>query len=359
MVTQMMCLLLIGCAPARKQPEIWREKISFISQDQDVRLVIYGGLDRLLTGYDPRPAWKRFLYGPVELKLTPLRNPQGMDMLNDVLLVADQGIPAIQSINLTNGKYRFFGDIDHQPRCPVDVTVGPDRKVYVADTTLRSVLVYRSDGQWLDELNLPAANDTFRPCALAAGHEILYVANQKQGRIERWSYAQQRWLSPFSPPPGRQGIIAPTGLYLHDDALFIVDAVQARVFRVTRDGQWLSAIGRPGRGQGQFIRPKQICVSNDLLFVTDAGRQSVQVFNLEGDFINELFAHNSEWSGWTLPTGLLTLSTQDLQPVFAAQPETPENLPDHWVLVSDTLGVPSLNLIGIFQDREKGGSHAD
>jgi hypothetical protein len=72
------------------------------------------------------------------------------------------------------------------------------------------------------------------------------------------------------------------------------------------------------------------------------------VFTDGGRFVAELHEREGKWNGWTLPAGLLAVSRTDLAPLM--QSETGQSgspLTDHYVIVSDALGLASLTLVGI------------
>jgi DNA-binding beta-propeller fold protein YncE len=242
----------------------------------------------------------------------------------------------------------------------VDVAVAEGRVcVFVADTTLRSVLVFDADEHFVEELSPPGtAARGFRPCAVLVHGTILYVANVGDRRIERWDMTRREWLTPFAPPDTQPRLIAPTGLCATGDAvLLIADAVQGRVYRVTTKGRWLTPIGRPGRGEGEFVRPKQVCCTPaGSIFVSDAGRQSVLVFDSTGQYRAEIHERADRWKGWTLPMGLIAMSPSDLSPLRRDGGNGPAPAPDAYVVVSDSLGGPPLTLLGIVVRAEEEAS---
>jgi hypothetical protein len=141
-------------------------------------------------------------------------------------------------------------------------------------------------------------------------------------------------------------IAAPTGLDIGPDGtLYIADSVQQRILRVTRNGEWLPPIGRPGRGRGQFVRPKSVCVTDSgLILVVDAGRQSIQVFNTNGEDVTELH-ESGPWRGLTLPAGILSLGTT---PAVRSMLEARGwSAPSEAIVISDAMGGIPLVLAGI------------
>jgi hypothetical protein len=292
-----------------------------------------------------------FLYGPTPVPNAWLRNPQGFTILQTRLLVCDQGYPDVISVNLETGVSAAWQDQSRPPRCPVAIAVGDNGMVYVADTTLRAVLVYLPGGGFVERI-APSdeADRPFRPASLLAHRGILYIGNIGENRVDRWSTADRQWLTPIAAAPDGAGFVAPTGLAItRDEVLLIVDSIRARVFRLTAAGEWLEPIGRPGRGEGEFIRPKQVCVTpSGLIIVSDAGRQSVMAFTADGRFVTEIREQADEWRGFTLPAGLLSLPGDGLSALMAEGRPAPDPPPDEWIIVSDSLSAASLNVLGVF-----------
>ena len=345
------CLVgAVGCGPQGETGKTIRGPLCFPSDGSRPQVWVYGGLQAALPQYDATPLIDRFLYGPSDYGKTGLRNPQGMALAGGRLLVCDQGYQNVVAIDLPTGKSMLWCDADHQPRCPVDVAADQDGRVYVADTTSRLVYVYDLNGMFIEDLApTREAGGHFRPCAVRVDRGILYVGDLANRRIERYSLAERRWLEPLTPPADRGRLIAPTGLALAPDGvLLIADAVGGTVLRVTPEGRWLQPIGRPGQGPGEMVRPKQICCTDTgLVFVSDAARQSVLVFDQEGHWITEIHERAGEWSGWTLPMGLLAVRPDQLATAKKGDQARKGPQPSSYVIVSDSLGPESLTLLGV------------
>lgn len=352
-------LLLSGCASmdARKAP---MRPIRFLDTTQRHVATVYGPLAPRLPAFDQTPAIDLFLYGPNDYGKTVLRNPQGMATLGSKLLVCDQGYPDIIAIDLNTGQSLRWLDADHLPRCPVDVAADPTGRIYVADTTLRKVLIYDANGRFLNETRpVPDEMMRFRPAAMAMHQGVLHVCNLAVPAIERFSIVDQRWIEPLLPPEGR--LASPAGIDIDSNGMiYIADAVGGQVERVSSDGRWLDPIGRPGRRPGELIRPKQVVACGDgKLAVSDAGRQSVCLFRLpEGTFLVEIHERPPEWNGLTLPMGLVRLEGDAKSLVSGSNGDGAEVTmasESALLIVSDSLGVDSLTLIGVMNEQREGG----
>ncbi|MEP0843472.1 MAG: hypothetical protein HRF43_12285 [Phycisphaerae bacterium] len=329
-------------APARFEP------VTLPNDQQVPRAVVYGNLMSLLPRYDATPALEMFLYGPGDYGKTALRNPQGMALIGDRLLVCDQGRPDVVAIDLRTGRSLPLTNADHRPRCPVAVAADEER-VYVADTRSQCVAVYDPRGRLVEELTPssgpvpanPAAG--FRPASVLLHGGVLYAGNVGGRRVERYDLGARRWLDPLVPPAESPRLIAPTGLAVAaDGTLLIADGVQGHVRRVGPDGRWLEPIGRPGRRPGELVRPKQVAATpSGRIVVADAGRQSLVVFDADGKLHLEVFGGNGPWPGFTLPAGVLALPA-DRAAAWTLSPPA-----DDYLLVSDELGGTPLTLVGL------------
>jgi DNA-binding beta-propeller fold protein YncE len=70
--------------------------------------------------------------------------------------------------------------------------------------------------------------------------------------------------------------------------LYVADGYgNARIHRFSADGRLLHSWGEPGGGPGQFRIPHGIAVGNGTVYVTDRENSRVQLFDLEGNFVEE------------------------------------------------------------------------
>jgi hypothetical protein len=234
-------LVLTGCTSPPGGPAELRRVASFPDDQRVPRVEVCGSLLRSLPQFDETPAIERFLYGPNTYGKTLLRNPQGMALSAGRLLVCDQGYLDVVAISLATGKSTFWCDADRRPRCPVAICTDEAGRVYIADTTLRVVLVYDPAGRFIEELT-PDAEPTrrFRPAAVLVHGSVLLVGNLGDRRIERFDLARREWIEPLE----RQHLVAPAGLAMTaEGTLLIADAITATVHRLAADGRWLEPIG--------------------------------------------------------------------------------------------------------------------
>jgi hypothetical protein len=346
---------VLGCAAGGFTERAGFEPIALFDDESSPRITLHGDLLDLLDEPRESSALEDFLYGPAPAPSPFLRNPQGLAILGDTLLVCDQGQFAVIGVNLSTGRIRRWTDFEHAPRCPVAAAVDDTGRVYVADTTWRAVLVYGSDGSFMRELSpTHAPGRPFRPAAVLVREGVLYVGNVGDHRIDRFDLAADRWLDPWAPPEHGQSRFTPTGLTM-TDTLLAVDSFGASVHRIAADGTCTSDIGRLGRGVGEFVRPKNAAVCEDgLIFVVDAGRQSVLVFDSSGVHLTELHEVSGDWHGFTLPAGIVTIPAERAPMLLARFAKNGWPAPDAFIVVSDSLGGWPLVLFGLARAKSGG-----
>jgi DNA-binding beta-propeller fold protein YncE len=325
-----------GCTSSAPGRSARFEPVRFAMGEGPGRITVRGSLLRLLPNYRPVSGVESFLYGPDTGDPPLVRNPQGMTLLGQELLICDQGRSDVVAVDLVTGRARLWSDPNQPPRCPIDITASTDR-VFVADTQSDRVIVYTAGGDYLRQLAGPRGAG--KPAAVLAHSGVLYVGNVADGSIHRWDIAQQAWLDDLRGARDGPQVGAPTGFAITgDNALLVADALNAQVVRIPLDGGAWTRIGVPGRGPGQFVRPKQLAVTRGgLICVSDGGRQSVQVFDPAGEFLMELTARDG-WRGLTLPYGLL--SGIDLPTPAAGHG-------GEWMIVTDLLGDPTVLALAI------------
>jgi streptogramin lyase len=143
------------------------------------------------------------------------------------------------------------------------LTIGPNDFLYTVDDGDHTVRKFTPEGEQVMVIGTPGvASDT--------GYDI------KKGVS-----SIVRGGPPFNRPTNVS--IAPNG------DLYVTDGYgNARVHRFSAKGQLIRSWGEPGNRPGQFNLPHGIWVTDDgRVFVTDRENDRIQIFDLEGEFLDQ------------------------------------------------------------------------
>jgi len=166
---------------------------------------------------------------------------------------------------------------DHMNQ-PYGIAVGPDKKVYVADTFGGVIHAYDLAKSGYSTIDIRGRSLV----GVAAGAGRLFVTDSAAGAVMGLDpKGRVLWTL------GRKfGLGRPTGIVWGGDRLYVVDTQHHNVFIVSPDGAYLGAFGMQGNGPGQLNFPTNIARGADgTLYVTDTLNFRVQAFDAEGSFL--------------------------------------------------------------------------
>ncbi len=131
---------------------------------------------------------------------------------------------------------------------PMDVAIGPDRRIYVLDRNNHRVAIFAPDG----------------------------VSTEAVGFFGRFGGGEGEFRSPEGIAIGKDGF------------LFVADSGNHRVQVFDASGGFVRQWGDHGAKRSQFNRPADIAVDDSWVYVADTGNDRVQVFDRSGGFITIL-----------------------------------------------------------------------
>ena len=180
---------------------------------------------------------------------------------------------------------------------PTRLTQGHDGKIYVSDAIAGSVDIYDT------ALNLTGKiNNLDHPLGVAVDQEgRIYVGNNGRDNIEVYS-AKGIKINTI----GSGAVKMPNDLALdQQDNLYAADSQGNTIKVYDSTGKWLRDIGGPGDGDGELLFPSSVCIAYSEgageLYVADQGHASVQVFDLQGNFLraygSAVEEFSSDWEG--------------------------------------------------------------
>ncbi|MEQ1907988.1 MAG: 6-bladed beta-propeller [Vicinamibacterales bacterium] len=162
---------------------------------------------------------------------------------------------------------------------PYGIAVGPDRRVYVADSVGGVIHVYNAERSDYSTIKVDAAS--LIGVAVVGTH--IFVTDSVSGRV---LCLDAKGRVEWSRGP-RDGFVRPTGLAASADRLYVVDTAQSRVVVLGLNGAMFGTLGTRGSAPGQFNFPTNIVVAADgRLLVTDTLNFRVQVLSRDGKVVS-------------------------------------------------------------------------
>lgn len=171
---------------------------------------------------------------------------------------------------------------------PTGLGVGPDGRIYVADTHYARIIIFEPDGRLVAQFGThgdgPGQFMLPTDVAVDEGGYIYVSEYGGNDRISKFSPEREYLFSFGRPGAGPGELQRPQSLLLDDDnTLWFADACNHRICRFTRDGQFVSAFGESGTGIGQMRFPYGIDrLSDGTLVVCEYGNNRLQRFDRTG-----------------------------------------------------------------------------
>ncbi len=188
------------------------------------------------------------------------------------------------------------------------VVVDSHDNVYISNRSKNPVMVFDSDGNFLDtwgerlfkdahSIFLDAEENVF--CVDCLSHVVMKLS--PKGRLI-FTLGQRDYPSytgffggPFAYVDGQKPIRAggpfnlPTKAVVNSKGeIFVSDGYgNCRFHKFSKDGELIFSVGEPGSGPGQMILPHGLCVTDGKVYVTDRVNSCVHVYTEEGKFVED------------------------------------------------------------------------
>ena len=224
----------------------------------------------------------------------------------DIIYVADPGVPALWILNTRTRRSQRIRSADRvEFISPVGVTLGREGQIYLADSELARVFLFRSDGKLLGDIAEPELR---RPAGLSydLATDRLYVADSAAHTVWIFGNDGKRLGALGRRGTGDGQFNFPTHVVVaRDGIVHVTDALGFRVQSFAPDGRFLSSFGRHGDGSGDLASPKGIAVDGEgHIYVVDALFDTVQIFDLEGRLLLSFGDRGDQPGQFWLPGGL-------------------------------------------------------
>jgi DNA-binding beta-propeller fold protein YncE len=162
---------------------------------------------------------------------------------------------------------------------PYGIAIGPDRRIYVADTFGGTIHVYNLERP--DYSSIKVDGRSLVGIAFAGGR--LLVTDSASGRL---LCLDTRGRTQWTLGP-KDGFERPTGIATTRDRAYVVDTMKHRVVMVSLTGGIIGSFGTRGDGPGEFNFPTNIARGADgRLYVTDMMNFRVQILDATGQYLS-------------------------------------------------------------------------
>ncbi len=309
MVFVVLTLAGSGCGPqesdllkAPATPLVWPEppdqpRITYLGavsgeSDMEKPASLFDGVGALLFGTKP----VGILVSPYAVAVDP----------TGIMYVADTGGAVVHAFDLRTRDYRQFSDLDQgtKLRRPVALMTSTER-VYVVDSGLRQVCVFRRNGGFLfafgqDRLARPAG------IACRRSQGTIYVADAGRHTICVFDHEGKplREMGMRGTGPGQFNF--PTHLCTDEAGrLYVSDTLNYRIQVFDPGDRFVRMFGQQGDRPGNFAHPCGIATDQSgNVYVTDRQFENVQIFDAQGHILMALGQEGSGPGEFWLPAGL-------------------------------------------------------
>jgi len=195
---------------------------------------------------------------------------------------------------------------------PLGVAIDEKKRIYVADSGLRRIVVYDQLGHFIRFIGQPS--DFTRLSDVATSLDGALVYGVDRGGVD----SMHHQIVVFNLQDENKSILGKRGSEVGEfnhptqaavdssGHLYVLDSGNFRVQVFSSAGVFLRAWGRPGKNFGNFARPRGIAVSRQgHVLVTDAAYQNFQIFNSHGQLLLPVGESGDDMPGrYMLPAGI-------------------------------------------------------
>ena len=215
----------------------------------------------------------------------PLVKPYGLALHDGNIFVCDTVQGVVQVFDLKKRRSAYFTPPgEGRLKLPFNLSIDDDGTRYVVDTLRNQVLVYASDGAYLTAIG---KKGELRPTDVAVTTNRLYITDLSAHAVKVYGKADQKFLFsiPVATDATKGKLFSPVNLTVDkvNHHLLVSDLGGFSVQIYDLDGNYLKTLGQQGVGMGCFSRPKGVAVDRDgITYVVDAAVQVVQMFDPQG-----------------------------------------------------------------------------
>jgi DNA-binding beta-propeller fold protein YncE len=244
-----------------------------------------------------------------------LAKPYAVAVHQGRIFLSDSVERFIKVFDVPNGRYYKIGvDDPGQLTKPLGIDIDRAGTLYVADASLKTIMLYDKDGKFLRKVGGPKFFDRLTSVTVDPNGERIYVVDiggveseKHQVRVFDARTGQHLFdIGKRGKGPGEFNLPRDVAVGKNGE-LFVVDGGNFRVQAFDHDGKFLRTFGTIGRNLGSFARPKEVATDREgNVYVVDSAFGNFQIFTAKGELL--LFVGDrSEQDGpakYMLPSGI-------------------------------------------------------
>ncbi len=261
---------------------------------------------------------KRLLLGDAPRAGTGMRKPYGVGVHHGRIFVSDTANRVVTVFDIPEARVFSIGNnpelqLSERIAKPIGISVDGSGDLYVADASAKYILVYNRDGKFLRKFGGPDYFDRLASIKVDKKGERAYVVDiggvsSENHRVRVFDAKTGKHLFDFGKRgtgPGEFNL--PRSVAIGKDKLYVVDGGNFRIQVFDMEGKFLQTFGQVGKQLGSFGRPKEADTDAEgNLYVIDAAFANFQIFNPQGEllmFIGER-GEQDKPGAFNLPSGI-------------------------------------------------------
>lgn len=276
-------VLLAACSAPQKATV---KTIFFPSPPDEPRLQYLTSISNSKFTQEGKSAFRLIITGEQEkdTELT-IDKPLGIAVHKGVVYVVDTHRATVLLIDTAKNLFETIrGNVGPgRLKKPVNLTIGEDGKLYVADVGRKEVLIYTAGGDFIRAVG--KGLDLKKPVGVEVDQTSIYVLDNASNTIKVIDKATLELTREFGQGTSEDDSLWRPYAIARDakGALYVTNTGTGKVLKMDSDGHTLLAFGKLGDGLGQFARPRGLTVDSEgRIWVVDAAFQNVQIFNETG-----------------------------------------------------------------------------
>ena len=202
-----------------------------------------------------------------------------------------------------NPKYLFtiYGPGQTPFKAPLSTYVF-DNKIYVADTDNSRIMIYDYNGKYLSQFGKKTGTpgSMAAPAAVMVLNNEIYVVDIAQAIVIVYDMQGK-----YKRILGNLQFIKPVSIAYANERYYILDTGAMGVNILDKNGKLIKFFGKQGDKPGEFYCPDGLDVRDNKLYVADSNNNRIQVFDLDGKFLQEWKGKDASGAGgYSIPRGI-------------------------------------------------------